>query len=142
VVNRRRHKRFIKYCDTEFVSNGMIYTGTSSNFSLHGMFIRTDHPQAPDTILDMALYLPYGAISKVSVKVKRACASPAGTALRTGKKEKIGMGVELIERDSNYVHFIRYLLNRASLEQSLSSSIGMNDDFTPVEVKDMSKRTG
>ncbi|HXX57209.1 MAG TPA: PilZ domain-containing protein [Thermodesulfovibrionales bacterium] len=115
MVNRRRHKRFIKHCDVEFFSGGMGHAGTSSNFSLQGMFIRTDHPQAPGTVLDILLYLPYGEISKLRGKVKRAWTNPAGAGVRRPKNGKIGMGVEVIEKDASYLHFIRYLLNWSHL---------------------------
>jgi len=44
VINRRKHKRYIRRCEIEFVSDGVTYRGIASDFSLNGLFIRTNHP--------------------------------------------------------------------------------------------------
>jgi len=89
--------------------------GISSDFSLQGMFIRTNYPKAPDTVLEITLYLPQGLTSRLRVKVKRAWKTPTGKVIKAPTKTgKNGMGVEILERDANYLHFIRYLVCRSS----------------------------
>lgn len=111
MADKRQHKRFIKRCVVEFVVDGSKYTGISSDFSLNGLFIRTKYPLIPDTMLHVAVYLPDGRVSKLTVKVKRAAKTATGRVMGTPVRSlKDGMGVEIIERDVNYLHFIRSLL--------------------------------
>ena len=57
MANRRKHRRFIKRCNVEFALDGVLHAGISSNFSLRGMFVRTTYPQAPDSVIEVKLYL-------------------------------------------------------------------------------------
>ncbi len=111
MAEKRQHKRFIKRCVIEFVVDGSKYTGISSDFSFNGLFIRTRYPLIPDTMLHVTVYLPDGRVSKLTVKVKRAAKTATGRVMGTPVKSlKGGMGVEIIGRDVNYLHFIRSLL--------------------------------
>lgn len=108
---KRKQKRYIKRCEVEFVSDGITYRGISSDFSLGGLFIRTNFSLAPDAILEITIYLPDGAISKLKVKVVRGWRTAIGRVMGTPiKSAKNGMGVEILEKDANYLHFIRSLL--------------------------------
>lgn len=98
----RRHRRFIRRLEVEFSANNQNYRGISSNFSLGGIFIRTNHSFSPDTIIDLTIHLPDGT-SVLAKGVVRM-------ALRTSVASlKNGMGIEIIENDSHYVNFIRSL---------------------------------
>ena len=96
----RRHARFIRRLEVECSANKENTRGISSNFSLGGLFIRTSRPFAPGTLLDLCIHLPNGRASKAKGLVKTA----QKTALASLKN---GMGIELIEKDLNYVTFIR-----------------------------------
>lgn len=108
---RRRQKRYVKRFEVEFAADGTACRGISSDFSLNGFFIWTDFRMAPNTPLDMMIHLADGSVSKVKVRVawsrKNAMRSVAGTPRERGKN---GMGVEIIEKDANYIHLIRSLL--------------------------------
>ena len=109
--DKRRQKRFIKRCEIEFISGGVTYRGISSNFSLNGLFIRTSYPFAAGTIFDIVIHLPDGSNSKVKVRVARAVRTEIGKMMGASTKVfKNGMGVEIVEKDANYLHFIRSLL--------------------------------
>jgi hypothetical protein len=111
-MDKRQHKRFIKRCEVEFIANDITHRGISSNFSLNGFFIRTNYPPAPDTILHIVIHLPDGSTSKVTGKVIRASKTLTGRVMGTPVKTlKNGMGVEIIEKDTNYLHFIKSLLH-------------------------------
>ena len=75
----------------EFRAEGIIHRGTSLDLSLNGLCIETDVRFSPHTILDILIHLPDGTISKLKGKVVRL--------LRNG------IGVELIEKDSPYLHY-------------------------------------
>ena len=109
--SRRLQKRFIKRCEVEFVVDGTTYRGISSDFSLNGLFIRTGFPLAPNTSLDVTIYLPDGSLSRLKVRVARSWRSATGRVMGTPLKGgKNGMGVEILEKDANYLHLIRSLL--------------------------------
>lgn len=63
--------------------------------------MKTNHPPAPDAVFPVVIHLPDGSTSKVKARVRR---------IATGTFGK-GTGVELIERDANYLHFIRSLFH-------------------------------
>ncbi|MCK5138683.1 MAG: PilZ domain-containing protein [Thermodesulfovibrionia bacterium] len=107
---RRKHERFTKRCEVEFVANETTYKGKSSNFSMNGFFIRTNHPLEPDTILHIVIYLPDGLTSKVRGKIIRAIEMPMAIRSAVGTL-KNGMGVEIIEKDSHYINFIKSFHN-------------------------------
>lgn len=99
----RRHTRFIKRLEVECSANGESSRGISSNFSLVGLFMRTNRPFAPGSLVDLLIHLPDGTMAKAKGLVKMAQKTPLASL-------KNGMGIELIEKDSNYVTFIRSLL--------------------------------
>jgi len=95
----------------EFVSDGITYHAVARNFALNGLFIVTDSPRAPGTYLTIKIHLPNGSTSRLAGKVIRF--------LKTFRRNNMGipvhetedgMGVEIMERDMNYVQFIRSLL--------------------------------
>ena len=106
MLNRRQCKRFSECFDVEFVSDGKSFTGTSDDFSLNGLFIMTRDVKVPGTVLDITVHLPNGATLKLRGKVNRFLKTVAGEVI--GAPD--GMGVEIIEKDSNYLHFFRSLL--------------------------------
>ncbi|GAB4387455.1 MAG: hypothetical protein Kow0025_01110 [Thermodesulfovibrionales bacterium] len=111
-MDKRRHKRYTRRCETEFSANGVSGRGIASNFSLQGLFIRTNHPLAPETAVDIVLHLPDGSNSRLQGKVRRAAKTRIGRVMKTPTRAvKNGMGIEITGRDVNYLHFIRSLLS-------------------------------
>ena len=93
----------MKRCEIEFTKNGTAFRGISSNFSLSGLFIKTSKPIAEDTLIELIVHLPNGLTSELKGIVRRAFRSHVST-------QKNGMGIELTERDSNYLDFLSSLL--------------------------------
>jgi hypothetical protein len=109
---KRRQKRFVKRCSIEFESSGQTYRGISRNLSLDGLFLKIRKPVAPDTIIEMVVHLPDGSTSKLRGRVTRALRDRySGVLERAGIPSKDGMGIEIIEKDSNYVKFITSFLS-------------------------------
>jgi len=117
-ADKRRCKRFKERCDVEFASDGKISTGISRDFALNGLFIMTRDVKVPGTILDIALHLPNGAISKLRGKVRRFFETVTEKVIRSTD----GMGIEIIEKDPNYLHFIRSLLAKSEKDSSCQTS--------------------
>ena len=110
--DRRKLKRFSDRLKISFHVNGIAYRGLSGNFSLNGLFIRATHSFPPDTLLDIIIYLPNDLTSHLKGKVVRTSNKTlqvvSGKA--RGYAEK-GMGIEIIEKDALYLHFIRSFLS-------------------------------
>jgi hypothetical protein len=106
----RKQKRFLKRCLIEFAADGQTYRGIVRNLCLDGLFIKTRKPLPPDRIVSIILELPDGSISKLAGRVTRAIREPYSLVLeRAGIPSKDGMGVELIEKDTYCIEFIRSL---------------------------------
>jgi hypothetical protein len=113
VENKRKLKRFSHRCKIAFTVDGVTYRGLSGNFSLNGLFIRTNHPFPPETLIDIVIYLPNDLTALVKGKVVRASKYPLlGTDGTAGGYREKGMGVTIIEKEPLYLHFIRALLSR------------------------------
>jgi hypothetical protein len=97
---RRRHERFVRRLETEFVGEGKNYRAISSDFSRYGLFIRTNHAFTPGTELDIIIHLPTGTNCSLRGLVRRAIKTPIVSL-------KNGMGIELTYRDSNYIRFLK-----------------------------------
>ena len=111
--NRRKLKRFSHRCKIAFSVDGVTYRGLSSNFSLNGLFIRTNHSVPPETLLDIIIYLPNDLTAHLKGKVVRASKyPPLGTIGMAGGYREKGMGVTIIEKEPLYLHFIRAFLSR------------------------------
>ena len=89
--DKRLYRRFEVKCEVEFTANSIIYRGITQDLSLNGLFIMTEHQFGPDTILDIVIELPDNKTSKLKGKVVRSI--------------KNGVGVEIIEKDSGYLHY-------------------------------------
>ena len=112
MADKRKQKRFIRRCEVEFTADNLTLRGISSDFSLTGLFIRTNHPFAPGTLFDIIIHLPDGLISRVKGTAVRAAKTPTGRVMGTPVKSvKNGMGIELTEIDANYIHHITNLLD-------------------------------
>lgn len=111
MLNRRQCKRFPEHCNTEFISDGITYHAISRDFALNGLFIVTDSPRAPGTYLTMKIHLPNGSTSRLAGKVIRFLKTFRRDDMGTPVHEaEDGMGIEIIEKDITYLHFIRSLL--------------------------------
>jgi PilZ domain len=97
---RRRHERFVRRLEAEFIGQEKNYRAISSDFSRHGLFIRTNHAFVPGTELDIIIYLPNGTVCKLKGIVRRAIKT-------TIVSVKNGMGIELLSRDHNYINFLK-----------------------------------
>jgi len=109
---KRQQKRFIERCKVEFTVNDKTYRGLSSNFSINGLFIRTKQLFQTKTFLDIIIHFPNDLTSRLKGKVVRVSKNALWEASETAKGyDGNGMGIEIIEKDSLYLHFIRSFLS-------------------------------
>lgn len=97
---RRRSKRVTKRLEVTFSSGGHQFTGISSDLSADGLFIRTQNGLMPGTIVEIEIYLPGHKLGRLKGIVRR-------TVKTSLSMIKNGMGVELMERDQNYLDFLK-----------------------------------
>jgi len=98
----RQNIRHIKRLELTFMAGNITQRAITSHISEDGLFIRTRYGLIPESILNIELYLPDGRLSKLKGRVKRSIRTPIATM-------KNGMGVELLEKDANYMNFLRLL---------------------------------
>ena len=110
---KRRQKRFAKRCSVEFTSDGKTYSGICKNLSLDGLFIKTRKPLGLEKIIEMIVHLPNDSTSKLTGRVTRATREPYSLVLEmAGIPSKDGMGIQLMEKDANYLNFVTSLISR------------------------------
>jgi hypothetical protein len=107
----RRRKRVQKNCDVEFYANDEAYRGAADNFSIDGLFIKTDNLLDTHSVISIIVYLPDGSASKVKGMVRQVVKTCNDAVMDVSQQTfKGGMGIELIERDPKYVSFFLSLL--------------------------------
>ncbi|GAB4484029.1 MAG: hypothetical protein OHK006_07180 [Thermodesulfovibrionales bacterium] len=120
---RRRHERFVRRLEVEFLYEGRTFRAITSDFSRYGLFIRTNRAFAPGTELDLVIHLPNNTTSRMRGLVRRA--------LKTiGVMIKNGMGIELIRRDQNYINFLKEC-DPAEQEDAQPTEAPKTCHFTP-----------
>jgi hypothetical protein len=102
---RRGHERFIRRLETEFTAENKNYRGISSDLSISGLFIRSNHAFVPDTQLDIVIHLPDSTDVKLKGRVRRAIKTPIVSL-------KNGMGVEITENDPRYLEFVKTVIHQ------------------------------
>lgn len=102
-MRRRQCQRYTKRLETTFSSGNLSFRGISSDLSAGGLFIRTQHSFVPGAIVDLEVYLPDNKVSRLKGIVRRSIKT-------TMPGVKNGMGIELIERDTNYLDFIKTIV--------------------------------
>jgi hypothetical protein len=135
--DKRHQKRFTKRCEVEFLSEGVKLRGISGNFSLNGLFIRTNHPAPLDSVLDVAVFLPNDTTSCLKVRVVRAYKTPTGKVMGTPVRGGTnGMGVRIIEKDANYLNFFKSILSDRKGHDDIQGSTNGKDAHHLLETKD------
>jgi len=104
---KRREDRYKGRFKIEYASGGQTYRGISSDLSLNGLFIRTRNPLTMGTLITMVLHLPGGLTATLKGKVARVLVAPDGTSDISIRN---GMGIEIIEKDYNYLRTVMSLL--------------------------------
>jgi PilZ domain len=87
----------------------------SGDFSIDGLLIRTDNLFPMGSVVSITLYLPDGATSQLKGRVRRVLREASDSFTGAGRTSRGGMGIEIIERDSNYLKFFMSLLSAAKL---------------------------
>lgn len=79
-----------------------------------GLFVRTNHPFAPGTLVDLTLHLPEGRTASLKGRVKMATKTPVVSL-------KNGMGIEILGKDTAFIDFVKSLSNEEPVTEEESS---------------------
>lgn len=101
MMERRVCERLFAELQTRILYGDIIYTGTVTNLSEEGMFIRTRAHFPENTVFDVVVR-QNGQTLKITVEVKRT-AKPF--AYNIGNQEH-GIGVTLINPPHDYLEFV------------------------------------
>ncbi|MCG2722367.1 MAG: PilZ domain-containing protein [Thermodesulfovibrionales bacterium] len=99
----QRHRRFTKRLEVTFRSGAFTHRGILSNLSMNGLFIKTNRGFAPGTTVDIELVLPDNQISRMKGIVRR-------TIKTVVYPTKNGMGVELTQKDDQFIRYAESFL--------------------------------
>jgi RNase P subunit RPR2 len=102
-VEKRKAERYIKRLSCEFSGAGKTHRGFVSDVSDNGLFIRTRRSFREGSDVDIKLHLPDDSISSLSGVVRRALTTHEGTLTKNG------MGIELLQKDDNYIRLLKEL---------------------------------
>ena len=106
--DKRKLERFSDRIEIGFNVNGVAHRGLLTNFSLSGLFIKTNYSFPSGTLLDITIYLPNDLTSHVKGKIVRTSNETLwGVSGKARGYTEKGIGIELIEEDILYLHFIR-----------------------------------
>jgi hypothetical protein len=100
---KRTHKRLIHKVKAEVSAGEECYTGTTVRISERGFFVRSQKSFHEGTTVNIKLWLPGGEESTLKGIVKYA---RSVNFLRPQN----GMGIELTEKDTAYMQFIREMI--------------------------------
>jgi hypothetical protein len=100
--DRRKQPRFVKRLETRIISDNISFWSISSDLSECGLFIKTNRDFNIETPLEIELSLPGNVVSLLKGVVRRTLDPPVST--------ENGMGVEIIEKDINYIHYLKSLV--------------------------------
>lgn len=97
---KRAYKRLKKRIESEFSFGGRVFKGISSNISERGLFLKTSKGLAENSHIEITLDLPGGNKALVKGVVRSAWRTDSPLV-------KNGMGIEVLEYDSNYYEFLK-----------------------------------
>jgi PilZ domain len=115
-ADRRKHPRFIKRLETKLIADHKSFWSISNDLSEGGLFIKMNGDVYIETPLDIELSLPDNVVSVLKGVVRRTMETPVST--------EYGMGVEIIEKDINYINYLKSLVGERKKNEEYSAISG------------------
>ncbi len=114
-TDRRKYPRFIKRLKTKIISDQSFWS-ISSDLSECGLFIKTHRCFNIETPLDIELSLPDNRVSLLKGVVRRTLELPVFT--------ENGMGIEIIEKDTSYIDYLKSIVGEKKTNEEDSAISG------------------
>ena len=99
-MEQRKHKRFVKKLKVKICSGSQNTWGILNDLSENGLLISCNMKFTENTIIDIELIMPDHENFFLKGIVRR-------TMAMSSSNRKFAMGVELIEKDITYRHFLK-----------------------------------
>jgi hypothetical protein len=106
-MEKRQHPRFNKSLVAQVVANDIRLFVITGDLSKNGLFIRSKRCFAPDTIVDIEIVTSDNMVSLLKGVVRRT--------VDTSGSMNNGMGVEIVEKDAAYTHFLKPLIGETEI---------------------------
>lgn len=100
-MDKRKDKRFATKLYAKLNSGSLTSWGVLSDISENGLLIRSNRNFNKDAVIDIEIFMPDKTVSLLKGVVKRIIELPESD-------RKFGIGVELIEKDMIYKHFLKF----------------------------------
>jgi len=101
-MEKRKDKRFDVKLYVKLNSGSFISWGALGDVSENGLFIRSNRGFTTDAVIDIEIFMPDKTVSHLKGIVRRIIELPE-------PHRKFGIGIELIEKDTTYKHFLKLL---------------------------------
>jgi hypothetical protein len=114
-MEKRKHQRLNKSLVAQVVANDIRLFVITSDLSKNGLFIRSKRCFAADTMVDIEIATSDNLVSLLKGVVRR-------TADAFGSMNN-GMGVEIVEKDAAYIHFLKPLIGETGENVAEESTV-------------------
>jgi hypothetical protein len=114
-MEKRKHPRLNKSLVAEVLANEMRLFVITSDLSKNGLFIRSKRCFAADSIVDIEMPTSDGRVSVLRGVVRRTVDTVGSTIS--------GMGIEIVEKDAAYMHFLKSLIGEMGTSEVEESAV-------------------
>jgi hypothetical protein len=99
-VDKRKDERFSTKLYVKLSSGSLTSWGVLCDISENGLFIKSNRDFSTDALIDIEIFMPDKSISLLRGIVRRITQQP-------DLNRKFGIGIEIIEKDMIYKHFLK-----------------------------------
>jgi len=114
-MEKRKHPRFNKNLVAQVVADDVSLFVITSDLSENGLFIRSKRCFAPDTVVGIEIATSDNMASLLKGVVRRT--------VDTSDSINNGMGVEIVEKDETYIHFLKSLIGETETNAVEESAV-------------------
>ncbi len=102
-MDKRKYRRFTARIHVKLSYQSIVSWGLLCDVSENGLFIKGDQDFAIDEVIDIEIFMPDNTSWLVTGIVRRRVELPESDRKR-------GLGVELIGKDTTYIHYLKSLI--------------------------------
>jgi hypothetical protein len=110
-VDKRKDERFSTKLYVKLNSGSLTSWGVLCDISENGLFIKSNLDFSTDALIDIEVFMPDKSISLLRGIVRRIAEQP-------DLNRKFGIGIEIIEKDIKYKHFLKFFNGQAKTSGS------------------------
>jgi hypothetical protein len=132
-MERRQHLRVTQSLISQILSDDTNLFVVTGDLSANGIFLISKQCLPVDTAVTIEIALPDNSVSSLKGIVRRI--------IDTSAFIQNGMGIEIIEKDKNYVDFLNSILHgKAKCDQATPIGVGSEPSFSSIQAPEESFR--